>query len=78
MNSSIAKYLAEIGKRGGEVSSPEKAAAARENGKKGGRPPIETLTERQRNRRARNLGLAEVHTRHPGSVASDYFAKRQR
>ncbi len=38
MNPTIAKYLVEIGRRGGEASSPAKAAAARENGKRGGRP----------------------------------------
>lgn len=27
-----------LGRKGGQVSTPKKAAAARENGKKGGRP----------------------------------------
>lgn len=31
-------WMAQLGKRGGRVSSPAKAAAARENGRKGGRP----------------------------------------
>lgn len=34
----ITEYLRRIGKRGGESTSDAKAAAARENGKKGGRP----------------------------------------
>ena len=31
-------HAAELGRKGGMVSSPAKAKAARENGKKGGRP----------------------------------------
>lgn len=31
-------WMARLGRRGGKVSSPAKAAAARENGRKGGRP----------------------------------------
>jgi general stress protein YciG len=42
MNSAVTKYLAEIGRNGGKVgglsTSSAKAAAARENGKRGGRP----------------------------------------
>lgn len=46
MNVAVRKYLAGIGRRGGKVggkigglsTSPAKVAAARENGKKGGRP----------------------------------------
>jgi hypothetical protein len=32
------KWMQELGKRGGAVKTPAKSAAARENGKKGGRP----------------------------------------
>lgn len=38
MKNAIAEYLAEIGRRGGSATSPEKAAASRENGRRGGRP----------------------------------------
>jgi hypothetical protein len=31
-------WMAELGRKGGQVSTPAKAKAARENGKKGGRP----------------------------------------
>ncbi len=31
-------WMSELGKKGGEITSPAKAKAARENGKKGGRP----------------------------------------
>ncbi len=31
-------WMAELGRKGGESTSPEKRRAARENGKKGGRP----------------------------------------
>lgn len=37
--SEISKAAAALGRRGGSQTSPEKAAAARANGKKGGRPP---------------------------------------
>lgn len=37
-NKAISKYLADLGRKGGKVSSEQKAAAARENGKAGGRP----------------------------------------
>jgi general stress protein YciG len=38
MNDAVKKYLAEIGKKGGSVTSKAKAEAARKNGKRGGRP----------------------------------------
>jgi hypothetical protein len=38
MNPTIRKYLSQLGKKGGATITPEKAAAARENGKLGGRP----------------------------------------
>jgi hypothetical protein len=38
MNDAVKKYLAEIGQKGGSVTSKAKAAAARKNGKRGGRP----------------------------------------
>jgi general stress protein YciG len=34
----LSKYLSKIGRKGGTVSSKRKAQAARENGKRGGRP----------------------------------------
>jgi hypothetical protein len=34
----LSSYLASIGKKGGSIKSPAKAAASVENGKKGGRP----------------------------------------
>jgi general stress protein YciG len=37
-SSEISKYLSKIGRKGGNASSAAKAAAVRENGKKGGRP----------------------------------------
>jgi general stress protein YciG len=44
MNNAVTKYLAEIGRKGGKVgglsTSSAKAEAARENGKKGGRPKL--------------------------------------
>jgi len=33
-------WMAEVGRKGGQVTSPAKAAAARANGQKGGRPPL--------------------------------------
>jgi len=38
-------WMAELGRRGGKVSSPAKAAAARENGKKGGRPRKSSVSQ---------------------------------
>src|ERR1700758_4950246 len=38
MLKAIRQYLKQIGQRGGSVTSPEKARAARRNGKLGGRP----------------------------------------
>ena len=38
MNKAIRQYLKQIGAKGGSVTSPEKAEAARRNGLKGGRP----------------------------------------
>ena len=38
MQDEIKNYLAAIGRRGGKNKSKEKTRAARENGKKGGRP----------------------------------------
>lgn len=55
----IRDHAAELGRRGGLVSSERKAAAARLNGAKGGRPPLKqeaagasfvTLSERKRQR----------------------------
>lgn len=37
-NDAVSKYLSGIGRKGGESTSADKAAAARENGKRGGRP----------------------------------------
>lgn len=34
----VKQYLARIGRKGGKATSDDKAAAARENGAKGGRP----------------------------------------
>ena len=36
-----AKQAAKRGRKGGRASTPEKAAAVRENGKLGGRPPVQ-------------------------------------
>lgn len=33
-------WMAEIGRKGGQITSESKSKAARENGKKGGRPPM--------------------------------------
>lgn len=38
MPDQVKKYLAAIGRRGGQAAGGNKAAAARENGKRGGRP----------------------------------------
>lgn len=61
MNSAVRDYLASIGKKGGAVASEAQKAAARENGKKGGRPKMtrdesrahgkeKSAAKRQRNR----------------------------
>jgi len=42
MDIKIKKYLSEIGKKGGSRSTEAKRRAARENGKKGGRPKSDT------------------------------------
>jgi hypothetical protein len=41
MDETIKKYLATIGRKGGVSASKAKADAARENGKRGGRPKKE-------------------------------------
>jgi hypothetical protein len=33
-------WMAEVGRKGGQATSPAKAAASRANGQKGGRPPL--------------------------------------
>lgn len=38
-------WMAQLGQRGGKVSSPAKAAAARENGRKGGRPRKSSVSQ---------------------------------
>lgn len=38
LDKAIREYLASLGKKGGSSTSKAKAKAARENGKKGGRP----------------------------------------
>ena len=38
LNETIKKYLSKLGVEGGKVKSLKKAKAAKENGKKGGRP----------------------------------------
>ena len=50
----ITKYLAAIGRRGGQAKTAAKSAAARLNGKRGGRPKIE---------RADNVTTAMAHCR---------------
>ena len=50
----VSQYLAEIGRRGGKAKGGAKAAAARLNGKRGGRPKIE---------RADNVTPAMAHCR---------------
>lgn len=44
----VAKYLAEIGRKGGASTSPAKRAAAKANGKKGGRPKKTRTSTRPR------------------------------
>lgn len=72
----VREHAAELGRRGGSVSSERKAAAARLNGAKGGRPrskapagpvvgqaPILTLAERKRRQQeAYALGVARLRT----------------
>jgi hypothetical protein len=43
--SQITKYLSRIAAKGGHSKSPAKVAAARENGKKGGRPKKAAATK---------------------------------
>jgi len=50
----VTKYLAAIGRRGGQAKTAAKAAAARLNGKRGGRPKI---------KRADNVTPAMAHCR---------------
>jgi len=52
MNPEASKYLAAIGRRGGKAKGGAKAAAARLNGKRGGRPKI---------KRADNVTTAMAH-----------------
>jgi hypothetical protein len=40
----VAAYLAKIGRKGGKAKTPEKQAASRENGKKGGRPKKKSVS----------------------------------
>jgi hypothetical protein len=47
MNNQLRQYLAAIGQRGGKAVSDAKAEAARENGKRGGRPRKTKLPNKQ-------------------------------
>jgi hypothetical protein len=47
----LSKYAAALGRRGGESKSKAKIAAARENGKLGGRPPTKKAKPKTRKRR---------------------------
>jgi hypothetical protein len=47
LNNELRQYLAALGQRGGKVSSDAKAQAARENGKRGGRPKKAKLPDKQ-------------------------------
>jgi general stress protein YciG len=38
MNKAVQQYLKEIGKKGGEATTPAKKRASQKNGKLGGRP----------------------------------------
>src|SRR5262245_34094862 len=49
----LKKYLASIGRRGGKARSAAKTAAAQANGRRGGRPPTLSKTERLVRIRAR-------------------------
>ena len=57
MDTSVRAYLASIGKKGGQANTPAKAAAARLNGLKGGRPRKSPLSGRQSARKAVSLSL---------------------
>ena len=48
MNKTVKKYLAEIGRKGGSVTSEAKAEAARRNGAKGGRPRKSKTKKREK------------------------------
>jgi len=43
----VTEAMSELGRAGGSVKSPRKAAAARENGRRGGRRPRAKLTTAQ-------------------------------
>jgi len=49
----IRQYLAKIGRKGGLSKSERKAAACRENGKKGGRPRQDKTEKKARNQHGR-------------------------
>lgn len=49
MNPEASKYLAAIGRRGGQAKTAAKLAAVRENGKLGGRPKKQKRTARRHN-----------------------------
>ena len=42
----VKQYLADIGRKGGKIKSRAKAAAAKANGRLGGRPKIKRVTRR--------------------------------
>jgi hypothetical protein len=46
----LSKYAALLGRRGGESKSKAKVAAAKKNGKLGGRPPTKKAKSRTRKR----------------------------
>jgi hypothetical protein len=54
MNPEAKKYLAAIGRRGGKSKSPDKIAAAKFNGLKGGRPKKRKTARTYEHRRNRN------------------------
>jgi hypothetical protein len=45
--SDVTKYLADCGRKGGQVKSVAKTIAARENGKLGGRPKKKSSSKRK-------------------------------
>jgi Protein of unknown function (DUF2442) len=49
-------WMAKLGQRGGSVKSPEKAAAARVNGRKGGRPKKQTVSTQKKQASGRKRG----------------------